>query len=96
MANTKGLLLVLWALPPTAQVPNIVFATGFIDIVQGADGGSVGLLGVFGGCEYVSSTTGETVFSNFTPVLAQIRLNLSKHLSMITQCKRLSSPQMQL
>ncbi len=47
--------------------PVIPLATGFIDIVGGADGGSVGLLGVFGGCEYVSSTTGETVFSNFYP-----------------------------
>ena len=47
--------------------PVIPLSTGFIDIVGGADGGSVGLLGVFGGCEYVSSTTGETVFSNFFP-----------------------------
>tara|TARA_B100000925_G_scaffold286853_1_gene265198 strand:+ start:203 stop:838 length:636 start_codon:yes stop_codon:yes gene_type:complete len=47
--------------------PVIPLSTGFIDIVGGADGGSVGLLGVFGGCEYVSSTTGETVFSNFYP-----------------------------
>ena len=47
--------------------PVIPLSTGFIDIVGAAAGGSVGLLGVFGGCEYVSSTTGETVFSNFFP-----------------------------
>jgi hypothetical protein len=27
----------------------------------------VGLVGVFGGCEYVSSTTGEKIFSNYWP-----------------------------
>ena len=47
--------------------PVIPLATGFIDIVGAAAGGSVGLLGVFGGCEYVSSTTGEKVFSNYWP-----------------------------
>tara|TARA_B100001248_G_scaffold43209_1_gene27612 strand:+ start:13546 stop:14181 length:636 start_codon:yes stop_codon:yes gene_type:complete len=47
--------------------PVIPLSTGFIDIVGDAAGGTVGLLGVFGGCEYVSSTTGETVFSNFYP-----------------------------
>ena len=47
--------------------PVIPLSTGFIDIVGAAAGGSVGLLGVFGGCEYVSSTTGEKVFSNYWP-----------------------------
>ena len=47
--------------------PVIPLSTGFIDIVGAAAGGSVGLLGVFNGCEYVSSTTGETIFSNFWP-----------------------------
>ena len=42
-------------------------ATGFIDIVGTANGGTVGLVGVFNGCEYVSSTTGEKIFSNFWP-----------------------------
>ena len=42
-------------------------ATGFIDIVATANGGTVGLVGVFNGCEYVSSTTGEKVFSNYWP-----------------------------
>ena len=42
-------------------------ATGFIDIVGAAAGGTVGLVGVFNGCEYVSSTTGEKVFSNYWP-----------------------------
>ena len=47
--------------------PVIPLSTGFIDIVGAAAGGSVGLVGVFGGCEYVSSTTGEKIFSNFWP-----------------------------
>lgn len=47
--------------------PVIPLATGFIDRAQAAAGGTVSLLGVFGGCQYVSSTTGETVFSNFWP-----------------------------
>ena len=42
-------------------------STGFIDIVGAAAGGTVGLVGVFNGCEYVSSTTGEKVFSNYWP-----------------------------
>jgi hypothetical protein len=42
-------------------------STGVIDIVGSAEGGTVGLLGVFWGCEYVSSTTGKKVFSNFWP-----------------------------
>ena len=45
--------------------PVIPLSTGFIDIVGAAAGGSVGLVGVFWGCEYVSSTTGET-FSQTT------------------------------
>tara|TARA_Y100001978_G_C23669705_1_gene423055 strand:- start:149 stop:793 length:645 start_codon:yes stop_codon:yes gene_type:complete len=44
--------------------PVIPLSTGFIDIVGAAAGGTVGLLGVFGGCEFVSSTTGKPVFSN--------------------------------
>ena len=47
--------------------PVIPLATGFIDVVGAAAGGTVGLLGVFWGCEYVSSTTGEKVFSNHWP-----------------------------
>lgn len=47
--------------------PVVPLSTGFIDIVGAAAGGTVGLLGVFAGCEYVSSTTGETVFSNYWP-----------------------------
>ena len=42
-------------------------STGFIDIVGAANGGTVGLVGVFAGAEYVSSTTGEKVFSNYWP-----------------------------
>jgi hypothetical protein len=47
--------------------PVIPLASGFIDRVGAAAGGTVGLVGVFGGCEYVSSTTGEKIFSNYWP-----------------------------
>ena len=47
--------------------PVIPLAAGVIDIVGAAEGGTVGLLGVFWGCEYVSSVTGEKVFSNYWP-----------------------------
>ncbi len=42
-------------------------ADGVIDDLQAAAGGTVSILGVFNGCEYVSSTTGEKVFSNSWP-----------------------------
>jgi hypothetical protein len=47
--------------------PVIPLAAGVIDVVGAAAGGTVGLLGVFWGCEYVSSTTGKKVFSNQWP-----------------------------
>jgi len=47
--------------------PVIPLNTGFIDKVGADAGGTVGLLGVFWGCEYVSSTTGKKVFSNYWP-----------------------------
>ena len=47
--------------------PVIPLAAGVIDVVGSAAGGTVGLLGVFWGCEYVSSTTGKKVFSNQWP-----------------------------
>lgn len=47
--------------------PVIPLAAGVIDIVGAAAGGSVGIVGVFAGCEYVSSVTGEKVFSNYWP-----------------------------
>jgi hypothetical protein len=47
--------------------PVIPLSTGFIDKVGAAAGGTVGLVGVFWGCEYVSSTTGETIFANNWP-----------------------------
>ena len=47
--------------------PVIPLSTGVIDAVGSAEGGTVGLLGVFWGCEYVSSTTGKKVFSNYWP-----------------------------
>ena len=47
--------------------PVIPLATGYIDHTANAAGGTVGLLGAFMGCEYVSSTTGKTVWSNYWP-----------------------------
>lgn len=47
--------------------PVIPLGTGFIDIVGAAAGGTVGLLGVFWGCEYVSAATGKKTFSRFWP-----------------------------
>jgi hypothetical protein len=47
--------------------PVIPLAGGVIDIVGAATGGTVGLVGVFQGCEFVSSVTGEPTFSNFWP-----------------------------
>ena len=47
--------------------PVIPLAAGVIDVVGAAAGGTVGLLGVFWGCEYVSATTGKKVFSNYWP-----------------------------
>ena len=45
----------------------IPLAGGVIDDLQAAAGGNVSIVGVFGGCEYVSSTTGETIFGNYWP-----------------------------
>ena len=45
----------------------IPLAAGVIDDLQAAAGGNVSIVGVFGGCEYVSSTTGETIYSNQWP-----------------------------
>tara|TARA_R100001369_G_scaffold1657_2_gene5581 strand:- start:328 stop:972 length:645 start_codon:yes stop_codon:yes gene_type:complete len=45
----------------------IPLAAGVIDDLQAAAGGNVSSVGVFNGCEYVSSVTGETIFSNFWP-----------------------------
>ena len=47
--------------------PVIPLASGFIDIVGAAAGGTVSLLGAFAGCEYISSVTGNKVFSKFWP-----------------------------
>ena len=47
--------------------PVIPLSTGFIDRVGAAAGGSVGLLGVFWGCEYVSASTGKKLWSNYWP-----------------------------
>jgi len=45
----------------------IPLAAGVIDDLQAAAGGNVAIVGVFGGCEYVSSTNGKTIFSDFWP-----------------------------
>lgn len=42
-------------------------AGGVIDDLQAAAGGTVSILGVFYGCEFVSSTTGEVIRSNNWP-----------------------------
>ncbi len=48
-------------------MPVIPTAAGVIDDLEAAAGGTVSILGVFYGCEYVSSTTGEVIFSNNWP-----------------------------
>jgi hypothetical protein len=45
----------------------IPLAAGVIDDLQAAAGGNVSIVGVFNGCEYVSSTTGEVIRSNYWP-----------------------------
>lgn len=70
-ANTTGATEYRIAAANTNKIyqgsPVIPLSTGFIDIVGNANGGTVGLLGVFWGCEYVSSTTGKKVWSNYWP-----------------------------
>jgi hypothetical protein len=70
-ANTGGLTEYRIASDNTNKIyqgsPVIPLAAGVIDIVGAAAGGTVGLLGVFWGCEYVSSTTGKKVWSNYWP-----------------------------
>tara|TARA_R100000935_G_scaffold10825_1_gene21617 strand:+ start:333 stop:905 length:573 start_codon:yes stop_codon:yes gene_type:complete len=45
----------------------IPLATGVIDDLQAAAGGNVSIVGVFGGCEFVSASTGKPTWSNFWP-----------------------------
>jgi hypothetical protein len=70
-ANTTGMTEYRIAYGNTNSIyqgsPVIPLGTGIIDIVGAAAGGSVGLLGGFWGCEYVSSTTGEKIYSNSWP-----------------------------
>ena len=47
--------------------PVIPLSTGYIDIIGSASGGSVGLLGSFQGCRYVSSTTAKPTWSMYWP-----------------------------
>ena len=47
--------------------PVIPLSTGYIDGVGAAAGGTVGLLGAFQGCRYVSSTTGKPTWSMHWP-----------------------------
>ena len=47
--------------------PVIPLSTGYIDIVGAAAGGTVGLLGSFQGCRYVSSATGKPTWSMHWP-----------------------------
>jgi len=45
----------------------IPLATGVIDDLQAAAGGTVSIIGVFWGCEFVSSSTGKMTWSNTWP-----------------------------
>ena len=45
----------------------IPLAGGVIDDLQAAAGGNVSIVGVFGGCEFVSASTGKPVWSNYWP-----------------------------
>ena len=45
----------------------VPLASGYIDHATNAAGGTVSALGVFQGCEYVSSTTGKPTWSNYWP-----------------------------
>ena len=45
----------------------IPLASGYIDHTANAAGGTVSHLGVFQGCEYVSSVTGKPTWSNYWP-----------------------------
>ena len=45
----------------------IPLAAGVIDDLQAAAGGTVAIVGVFGGCEYTSSVTGNLTWSNYWP-----------------------------
>ena len=47
--------------------PVIPLATGYIGAPGAAAGGTVGLLGVFQGCQYVASATGKPTWSNYWP-----------------------------
>jgi hypothetical protein len=47
--------------------PVIPLATGYIDVVGAAAGGTVGIVGAFMGCKYVSSTTGKPTWSMYWP-----------------------------
>jgi hypothetical protein len=47
--------------------PVIPLSTGYIDVVGAAAGGTVGIVGCFMGCKYVSSTTGKPTWSNYWP-----------------------------
>ena len=52
--------------------PVIPLSTGYIDAPGAAAGGTVGMLGVFQGCEYVDSTTGKQFGKITGPVPGQI------------------------
>jgi hypothetical protein len=70
-ANTTGMTEYRIAYGNTNPIfqgsPVIPLSTGMIDRVGAQAGGTVGLLGVFWGCEYVSSTNGEKIYSNKWP-----------------------------
>jgi len=55
--------------------PVIPTDDGTIELVGDATGGTVPLLGVFAGCEYVSSSTGKPVFRNYYPGSSDVDSN---------------------
>ena len=81
-ANTSG--LVSYPIQTTATTgttstiyqgtPVIPLANGMIDIVGGASGGTVPLLGVFMGCEY-TDLNGTPTFTNKYPGTAAVKAN---------------------
>tara|TARA_Y100001972_G_scaffold70031_2_gene85304 strand:- start:1409 stop:2056 length:648 start_codon:yes stop_codon:yes gene_type:complete len=70
-ANTTGVTQYEIAATNTNAIfqysPVIPLAAGVIDIVGNANGGTVPLLGVLMGVEYVDSSSKKTVFKNFWP-----------------------------
>jgi len=80
-ANSNGLTSYLVQVNGTAGSSSAIYqgdmviplTNGLVD-VSAADGGSVAILGVMAGCQYVN-TSGETVFANNYPGTASLKSN---------------------